>query len=110
MGIMLPCLTVVADLIGMLGGLVVGWASLGIPPAMYAEQTLRALLVKDILSGLLKSAVFAGIIAGVGCHQGFQVEGGAEGVGRRTTASVVASIFLIVAADLAFTVIFYALG
>ena len=74
------------------------------------DQTLRALLLKDVFSGLLKSVVFAGIIAGVGCYQGFRVEGGAEGVGRRTTASVVASIFLIVATDLVFTVIFYVLG
>jgi len=110
MGIMLPCLTVLADLVGMLGGLVVAWASLGIPTALYVDQTLRALLLKDVFSGLLKSVVFAGIIAGVGCYQGFRVEGGAEGVGRRTTASVVASIFLIVATDLVFTVIFYVLG
>jgi phospholipid/cholesterol/gamma-HCH transport system permease protein len=61
------------------------------------------------VSGLIKSWVFAGIIAGVGCYEGFRVEGGAEGVGRRTTASVVVSIFLIIAADLFFTLIFYAL-
>ncbi len=110
MGIMLPCLTVLADVVGMLGGAVVASVSLGIPMNLYVEQTLRALLLKDIFSGLIKSWVFAGIIAGVGCYQGFQVEGGAEGVGRRTTASVVAAIFLIIAADLIFTVIFYMLG
>jgi len=110
MGIMLPCLTVLADVVGMLGGAVVASVSLGIPMNLYVEQTLRALLLKDIFSGLIKSWVFAGIIAGVGCYQGFRVEGGAEGVGRRTTASVVAAIFLIIAADLIFTVIFYMLG
>jgi phospholipid/cholesterol/gamma-HCH transport system permease protein len=88
----------------------VGRLSLGIPAALYVEQTFRALLLKDVFSGLLKSWVFAGIIAGVGCYQGFRVEGGAEGVGRRTTASVVVSIFLIIAADLIFTVTFYLLG
>ena len=110
MGIMLPCLTTLADLIGILGGVVVARLSLGIPVVNYVEQTLRALLLKDLFSGLIKSWVFAGIIAGVGCYQGFRVEGGAEGVGRRTTASVVVSIFLIIAADLVFTAIFYVLG
>lgn len=110
MGIMLPCLTILADLIGILGGVVVAWVSLGIPAGNYLDQTLHALLLKDIFSGLLKSWVFAGIIAGVGCYEGFLVEGGAEGVGRRTTASVVTSIFLIIAADLVFTLLFYVLG
>jgi phospholipid/cholesterol/gamma-HCH transport system permease protein len=110
MGIMLPCLTVLADVIGILGGVIVAWASLAIPVSNYLEQTLNALLLKDLFSGLIKSWVFAGIIGGVGCYQGFRVEGGAEGVGRRTTASVVASIFLIIAADLFFTLIFYVLG
>jgi len=110
MAIMLPCLTTLADVVGILGGVIVAWASLGIPVANYLEQTLNALQLKDLFSGLLKSWVFAGIIAGVGCYQGFKVEGGAEGVGRRTTASVVTSIFLIIAADLVFTLIFYVLG
>ena len=110
MGIMLPCLTVLADVIGILGGVVVAWVSLGIPVANYLEQTFHALLLRDLFSGLVKSWVFAGIIAGVGCYQGFRVEGGAEGVGQRTTASVVASIFLIIAADLVFTLVFYILG
>ena len=110
MAIMLPCLTTLADVVGILGGVVVAWVSLGIPVGNYLEQTLKALMLKDLFSGLIKSGVFAVIIAGVGCYQGFQVEGGAEGVGRRTTASVVASIFLIIAADLVFTLIFYVLG
>ncbi|HWU37821.1 MAG TPA: ABC transporter permease [Candidatus Acidoferrum sp.] len=110
MGIMLPCLTTLADVVGILGGVVVAWVSLDIPPENYLNQTFHALLLKDIFSGLIKSWVFAAIIAGVGCYQGFRVEGGAEGVGRRTTASVVASIFLIIAADLLFTLVFYMLG
>ncbi len=110
MAIMLPCLTTLADVVGILGGVLVAWVSLGIPVGNYLEQTMKALMLKDLFSGLLKSWVFAGIIAGVGCYQGFQVEGGAEGVGRRTTASVVASIFMIIAADLVFTMIFYVLG
>jgi phospholipid/cholesterol/gamma-HCH transport system permease protein len=110
MGIMLPCLTVLADVIGILGGVVVAWVSLGIPVTNYIEQTFHALLLRDLFSGLVKSWVFAGIIAGVGCYQGFRVEGGAEGVGQRTTASVVVSILQIIAADLVFTLVFYILG
>jgi len=109
MMIMLPCLTVLADVVGMAGGVAVAWISLGIPAANYIQQTLNALMLRDLVSGLIKSWVFAGIIAGVGCYEGFRVEGGAEGVGRRTTAAVVVSIFLIIAADLLFTLIFYVL-
>jgi phospholipid/cholesterol/gamma-HCH transport system permease protein len=109
MMIMLPCLTVLADIVGMAGGVAVAWISLGIPAANYIQQTLNALMLKDLVSGLIKSWVFATIISGVGCYEGFRVEGGAEGVGRRTTASVVVSIFLIIAADLLFTLVFYVL-
>lgn len=81
MAIMLPCLTTLADVVGILGGVVVAWVSLGISVGNYLEQTLKALMLKDLFSGLLKSWVFAGIIAGVGCYQGFQVEGEQRGSG-----------------------------
>ena len=63
--------------------------------------------MKDVLTGLVKTIVFAMIIAKVGSYQGFGVRGGAEGVGKATTASVVMSIFLIIAADLIVTMLFY---
>ncbi len=105
--VMLPCLTVMADLIGILGGAGIGTLLLDLTAANYVAQTVRALYVKDIAMGLVKSVAFALIIALVGCHQGFRAEGGAEGVGRRTTASVVVAVFLLIVTDLLFTALFY---
>ncbi len=105
--VMLPCLTVLADLIGMIGGYVVGTGAIGIRSAAYIQNTVDALLMKDILSGLIKSFVFAIIIAMVGCYMAFVVRGGAEGVGRSTMISVVTSLISIILADCLFTAIFY---
>ena len=105
--VMLPCLSVLADAVGILGGAGVGAVLLNITPANYLAQTFRALLVKDIVTGLVKSLAFAAIIGMVGCFMGFRAEGGAEGVGRSTTASVVVGIFLLILADLFFTALFY---
>lgn len=107
MVIMLPCLTVLADTIGMIGGYVVGTGAIGIRSALYIQNTIDALLIKDIVSGLIKSAVFAVIIAMVGCYMAFVVRGGAEGVGRSTMISVVTSLISIILADCLFTTIFY---
>ena len=80
---------------------------LDINPGSYLQQTLRALLIKDVMTGLVKAVSFGAVITVVGAYQGFKVEGGADEVGRRTTASVVASIFLIIVFDLFFTILFY---
>ncbi|MCE5244000.1 MAG: ABC transporter permease [Syntrophobacteraceae bacterium] len=105
--VMLPCLTVLADAVGMLGGYAVGTTAIGIRSALYIQNTIDSLLIKDILTGLVKSVVFAGIIAMVGCYMAFVVRGGAEGVGRATMISVVASLICIILADCLFTTIFY---
>ena len=105
--IMLPCLTIMADFIGILGGYVIALISLDITSIRYIDQTISALTFKDLLSGLVKSVFFALIIAKIGCYEGFIVKGGAEGVGRSTTQAVVVSIFLIIAADVFFTALFY---
>jgi phospholipid/cholesterol/gamma-HCH transport system permease protein len=105
--VMLPCLTVLADCIGMIGGYVVGTGAVGIRSALYIQNTVDALLMKDILSGLIKSFVFAIIIAMVGCYMAFVVRGGAEGVGRSTMISVVTSLISIILADCLFTAIFF---
>jgi phospholipid/cholesterol/gamma-HCH transport system permease protein len=104
--IMLPCLTVCADLIGMFGGLTVAVLGLGLPAKVYVRQTQLALTIWDVNSGLIKSVAFALLIAGVGCLRGFQAGGGAESVGRSTTSAIVAGIFLIVVTDAIFTVLF----
>jgi len=108
--IMLPCLALCADVLGILGGLIVGVFQLDLTVNHYIAQTRLALSLTDIVTGLFKSAVFALLIAGIGCFRGLQVTNDAESVGRCTTSAVVSAIFLIIATDAAFTVIFYAVG
>ena len=92
----------------MLGGLAVGLFSLDLTIAGYFIETQKALRPWDIVSGLLKSVVFGIAIAVISCQQGFATSGGAEGVGRRTTASVVSILFALILIDAAFTVFFHA--
>ncbi len=105
--VMQPCLTMISNVVSMIGGLLIGLFILDLGLVRYVNQTFDALILQDIVTGLIKSAIFAIIIALVGCYEGFQVEGGAEGVGLHTTASVVKSIFLIIIADLVITAFFY---
>ncbi|MCG8607118.1 ABC transporter permease [bacterium] len=105
--IMVPCLTIIGDFIGIFGGYLIAMASLDITSLRYINQTVSALVFRDLFSGLIKSLFFALIIVKIGCYEGFNVSGGAEGVGKSTTKSVVKSIFLIIAADVFFTALFY---
>lgn len=93
--VMLPILTVFSDFIGIAGGYFISVNMLGANAGVYLQRTTQYLEMEDILGGLLKAAVFGGIIAGVSCYKGFQAEGGAEGVGRATTGAVVVSEMLI---------------
>jgi len=108
--LMMPVLTLIADLAGIWGGWVVGHYDLGIPTWSYFVQSMEALVLRDVVTGEIKSVIFGLIIAAVGCYYGFQVRGGAEGVGHNTTATVVSSIFLVIVADGVFTLIFYITG
>lgn len=105
--VMLPLLTVYADLIGILGGYGICVYRLGISSSMYLNMTFDALVLKDLFTGLAKTVVFGIIIAIVSCLEGFNVEGGAEGVGKATTNSVVKTFIMIIAADCFFTAFFY---
>lgn len=105
--IMVPLLTALADGIGILGGYVVGVKVLGANPTIYVNRTFNYLELNDIFSGLLKAAVFGMIIATIGCYQGFYAEGGAEGVGKATTRSVVISSMLILISDYFLTAILF---
>lgn len=110
LAVMLPCLSVIADLMGMLGGFIIGSTGLGINPYIYVAKSLDALVLKDIYTGLLKSFIFSILIALVSCHQGLSVSGGADAVGKATTQAVVISIVLIIVVDcIATAVIYYAL-
>ena len=105
--IMLPLLTIYADFIGILGGYLVGVYKLLIGSTIYIQMTYEPLVFKDIFTGLFKALIFAVIICIVSCYEGFRTEGGAEGVGKATTLSVVTSFILIIAADCLFTALFY---
>ena len=97
--IMTPVLTIYANVVGIAGGYFIGVHKLGIGSKQYIDGTIEALTTNDISSGLIKAAVFGAIITIIGCYEGFKTEGGAEGVGRATTISVVTSSVMILAAD-----------
>jgi len=103
----MPLLTMLSIVIGIGGAMVIGVTYLGIGPAAFFEELRTVLLLRDVLTGLVKSVIFAWIIVMVGAYYGFRVRGGSEGVGRVTTASVVASIFWVILADSILGLIFY---
>jgi len=105
--LMMPSLTRLSDLAGIMGGGVFEMYQLDQTLPMFLLATRDALVMRDITTGLIKSLVFGLIITKVGCYEGFAVRGGAEGVGKSTTSSVVVSIFLIILADVIFTAFFY---
>ncbi|MGA8571298.1 MAG: ABC transporter permease [Desulfobaccales bacterium] len=108
--IVVPLLTIYADIFGIAGGLVVGVLGLDLTPYAYLKETQTSLALLDILLSLLKAGVFAVLIAGIGCQRGFQVRGGAAAVGSATTSAVVAALFLIIVTDSAFALAFQYLG
>jgi len=107
---MLPCLTIWANTMGILGGAMFGVLQADFTLGRYIQASIESLYLRDILSGLVKSVMFGFTITAVGCLEGLSTGGGAEQVGRSTTRAVVVSIFLVVAVDLVFTGIFFFLG
>lgn len=110
LAISLPCLVIFSDLVGIFGGLMIAVGVLKLGATGYMISTFDALQLQDVATGLVKSLIFAVIIGLISCRQGLKTQGGAEQVGRATTASVVHSIVLIIAADLFVTAIFYLKG
>jgi phospholipid/cholesterol/gamma-HCH transport system permease protein len=104
--VVVPILVLLADLVGVLGGLFVGVTSLDLTAQGYLVQTKKAVELWDVEHGLIKSIAFALAIALISCQQGFSASGGAEGVGRRTTSTVVTCLFALVLLDALFTVVF----
>jgi len=104
---MLFVLTIYADWIGMFGGYLISVFKLGMSSPQYIKRSFHAMLVKDVITGLIKAFFFGGIISIVGCYFGFRARGGAEGVGRSTTLAVVVSLIMVIAFDALFTAIFY---
>jgi phospholipid/cholesterol/gamma-HCH transport system permease protein len=105
--ITLPMLVFVADIIGVFGGYLVGVYKLGFIPQAYLNGTWQRLETVDVVSGLVKAAVFGFIIALMGCYQGYHSRGGAEGVGRATTYAVVSASILILLVDYLLTAAFF---
>jgi len=103
----LPILIGIADLLGILGGLLVGVERLGFQASAYLRSTVDFLTPGDVVSGLVKAVAFGFVIALLGCFNGFRSSGGAQGVGRATTNSVIASSMMILAFNYALTEVFF---
>jgi phospholipid/cholesterol/gamma-HCH transport system permease protein len=108
--ISVPCLTIMSNFFGILAGGLFMFFSTHLAPLLYIHYVLTSIQLQDVITGLIKSVVFATIIAHVGCLEGFRVRGGPDSVGRSTTSAVVKSTFLVIVADAVFTAIFYFMG
>ncbi|MBN8550616.1 MAG: ABC transporter permease [Deltaproteobacteria bacterium] len=108
--LMMPLLCIYADLVGMLGGAVIGMGSLGIAPRLYYDQTVSAVALTDFAIGIVKSGVFGVIVAVSGCMRGMQSGRSASAVGQAATSAVVTAIVLIVITDAIFAVACNILG
>ena len=97
--VMLPMLTMVADVVGLIGGLVISVFELGLSAEFFYTSLLRALTVKDVVGGLAKAAVFAYLIVIIACANGLRTRGGADGVGQATTSTVVTASISVLVAD-----------
>lgn len=107
--LMIPLLTFVATLAGLLGGIVVTWSALGLGPAFFLQRIVDNVGISHFWLALLKAPVMAGVIAGIGCRQGMEVGGDVESLGRRVTAAVVHAIFAIIVIDAIFALIYLVL-
>src|ERR1019366_3388442 len=103
----MPILTAIGDSIGVFGGYLVATQNLGFTGSIYLKNTVDFATRQDIMSGLIKAAVFGFIVALMGCYNGFNSKGGAQGVGNATTNAVVSSSILILAADYVLTALLF---
>jgi phospholipid/cholesterol/gamma-HCH transport system permease protein len=103
-------LTIIGDVVAITTAGIVSIELLGVPYELYKVNTLSQISLSDFTTGLFKAGVFGLILSGIACYNGFKVSGGAAGVGKATTDTVVQTVVTIVIADLMFTAIFYQLG
>lgn len=106
----MPFLVIICNIVGMTGGLIAAISTLDVTASGYIARMQEALSLWDIGTGIIKSIVFGFLISSLGCYKGLSVKGGADAVGKFTTSSVVAGVFLIILADAVFTFIFQSLG
>jgi phospholipid/cholesterol/gamma-HCH transport system permease protein len=104
--ISVPVLTLLADIVGVFGGAMVAWGHMDVGPTAFLGEMRGAVSASDVISGLIKSVAYSVAIALIACQQGFATSGGAEGVGRRTTSTVVMGLFALVVIDTVLTVLF----
>jgi phospholipid/cholesterol/gamma-HCH transport system permease protein len=104
--ITLPLLTILADVIGILGGLIIAVYQIRLTPYFYYEHVMKSVVLGDVFSGLGKSVFFAFVISTVGCYNGLVTEGGAEGVGKAATRTVVVASITILISDFFLTKLF----
>ncbi len=104
----LPLLVAVADVLGVFGGTIIATLKLGFDAHLYLARTVEFVQTGDVISGLVKAAVFGFLIVLMGCYNGYRSQGGAQGVGTATTSAVVASSVLILALDYVLTELFFA--
>ena len=108
--LIIPLLTFVATLAGLLGGMLVVWMALDLGPSFFLQRILDNVGAQQLWIGLSKAPVMAAVIAGIGCRQGLEVGGDVESLGRRVTASVVHAIFAIIAIDAVFALLYMQLN
>ncbi len=106
----LVLLTVIGDLTAIVAGGVMTVGFLGVTYELYKSNLLNQVVLYDFVTGLIKASVFGLILSALACYHGLSVTGGAAGVGRATTSTVVQAVVAIIIADLLFTMVFYALG
>ncbi len=106
----LVLLTVIGNITAILSGMFMSVVFLGVPYELYKTNTLNAVASADFLTGLVKAAVFGLILSALACYHGLNVTGGAAGVGRATTNTVVQAVVAVIIADLLFTAVFYKIG
>ena len=104
--IMLPLLVILSDCVGIIGGLIMAVTTLGQPAAFYVQHVIAALSIHDVMSGLGKTVVFALLIGFIACYKGLHASGGADGVGRATTETVVAGSLAVLISDFFLTKMF----
>jgi phospholipid/cholesterol/gamma-HCH transport system permease protein len=106
----LPMLAFFADMMGLMGGMLMGWLALDLSPGLFVERLNGAVSLWSFWVGIIKAPVFAFLIAMVGCLEGLRAQRSAESVGRQTTRSVVTSIFLVIVVDAIFSIFFATIG
>jgi phospholipid/cholesterol/gamma-HCH transport system permease protein len=108
--VMMVCVVIVGDLMGVLGGMLLAKYFLGLGAEQYLRHSFSAIMVRDFVTGLVKAGVFGTLISSLACYLGLSVTGGAQGVGVATTRTVVLTIVALIIVDLLFTGVFYYLG